>query len=146
MKCCDPKDVEQSSDIRPSGVCSACKVKGSSVSIRTLFHHLKPNSLETINEQEYWFCGSDQCPIVYFSNEGAKFTEENLREFTWLKNTNEKARTVCHCFGYSADQVLIPSFQAAVKIRDYIRRRFCQCEIRNPSGQCCLSVVLSLGS
>ena len=146
MDCCDSDQPDQF--VSKTGLCSECGNAGSSVSIRTLFHQVRATELQRIIDQEYWFCSSDQCSVIYFGEDGIKFNEQDLRELTWVKNLAEKARTVCHCFGYTATDVLDPVSikigKVSESIHDYIRRGFCDCEIRNPSGKCCLSVIVSI--
>jgi hypothetical protein len=109
---------------------------------------MNPSALQKIQDQEYWFCNDEQCDVVYFGKDGTTFHTADLREPIWIKNRNRLDLAVCNCFGYSAAHVLNSIFtiseKASEKIRDYIRRGLCECEIRNPSGKCCLGNVLHL--
>ncbi|MFN2386750.1 MAG: hypothetical protein ABR576_10780 [Thermoanaerobaculia bacterium] len=52
----------------------------------------------------------------------------------------EPARLVCHCFGYTFEDLERDPGIAAV-IEDHVRAGRCACKVRNPQGICCLNDV-----
>src|SRR5262245_38956817 len=130
MDCCDSQSQKASADRTAVGLCPNCGMTGLRISIRTFSHNVVAPLLETINQEGFWFCDSDKCPVVYFAKNGTALKNEDVREATWLKNTNDNNRLICHCFGYSAAHVTSRRAQsptAGESIREFIRRGLCEC-------------------
>jgi hypothetical protein len=49
-----------------------------------------------------------------------------------------EARTVCWCFGYTADDL---DGELVARIRKRIAEEGCDCKAKNPAGVCCLPTV-----
>jgi hypothetical protein len=144
MDCCDP-DLRREHRKFP-GACPACKAQGFQVSSRTLFHHIVPAELNRITEEQYHFCRSTRCRIVYFSGSGSTFETTDLREVVSIKACGLEDFPLCYCFGFSSSDVKKASRTKTGSVSEVVRkliaRHLCDCEIRNPSGRCCLAEVL----
>jgi bacterioferritin-associated ferredoxin len=95
---------------------------------------------------QYYFCASPGCDVVYFpSNPRAPaFSRDDL--LVRAKESNEEA-TVCYCFGISRRHIreevkAAGESSLAEKIKAEIQAGRCACEVKNPSGRCCLGDVL----
>jgi CopZ-like zinc binding protein len=97
---------------------------------------------------QYYFCTAPGCEVVYFpSNPGApSFSRDDLLVRVGAKEPNEEA-TVCYCFGISRRHIreeveATGGSSVAQKIKAEIQAGRCACEVKNPSGKCCLGNVL----
>ncbi|MFL6237065.1 MAG: putative iron-sulfur cluster-binding metallochaperone [Thermoanaerobaculia bacterium] len=95
--------------------------------------------------QKFWLCRDRDCEVTYFGDAGARFRISNLRFLPAFKSESPEA-LVCFCFlhprmeieselRHSGTSTLVDRIAAKVKARD------CACEVRNPSGRCCLADV-----
>jgi hypothetical protein len=105
---------------------------------------LEPERFDQVEESQYRFCSSPDCPVVYFSREHS-FTTDDLRIRVGLKE-KDGSIPLCYCFGFS-EQAVREEIAAEGKttipqhITALIKERMCACEERNPSGSCCLGEV-----
>jgi len=128
----------------PRRTCVSCQGPSHSVTLKTMLLMLKPELLGQVGEQQYRFCASPECPVVYFSQE-RRFTTDDVRVRVGIKETADPI-PLCYCFGFYEQDVraeienqghtTIPQ-----RISALIRDRMCACEERNPSGACCLGEV-----
>ncbi len=121
---------------------ACCPVNGMScerVSYRTVLHHVRSPMNQALPEQRYFFCPDPDCNVVYFGTDRRLLRETDIRED--LANSNSSMdRTVCYCFGITAHEVITdPGLKNFVEAQT--RRGNCACEIRNPSGKCCLTAL-----
>jgi CopZ-like zinc binding protein len=125
--------------------CAECGTEGRPIDLQTILHHVKHEQLEPVNGKAYRFCSDPNCEIVYFADSGTCFTVNDLRELVTVKTTGDK-RPICYCFGFNEGDArkeieltggsTIPSI-----VNRLIKAGMCACEIRNPSGACCLGEV-----
>jgi copper chaperone CopZ len=100
-----------------------------------------------VDEKSGWrFCGSPECEVVYYAQHTvASFTKSHLRVRVGAKE-KDGDRPLCYCFGHSVATI---AQELRTKGRsdalDDIRRKMkdpgCACEVKNPSGSCCLGTV-----
>ncbi len=91
---------------------------------------------------QYRFCGEAHCPVVYFSDEGQRFTADEVRVPVWQKHP-VGTRVICYCFGENEARIREEladrgTSLAVQRVRDHIAAGRCACEVRNPKGTCCL--------
>lgn len=129
-----------SSTLSPSTLtCPQCGSSSKKVSMKTIFHQVKFPDLLDVEIDHYYFCNDKICSIGYFSQQQKIISKKQLRVFTELKNN-----TLCYCFDISNEQY-IHSLKAktAQSIKNFVLQKTkvgdCACEVRNPSGQCCLA-------
>jgi len=126
-----------------------CPVSGSRskqvdlLTVKSLVRHLKFAMPGT----QYYFCAAPGCDMVYFpsSPEAPTFSCDDLLVRVGAKEPGEEA-TVCYCFGISQRQIreeveATGRSSAAGKIKMEIQAGRCACEVKNPSGKCCLGDV-----
>lgn len=117
-------------------VCPVNGIEYKQVSFRTVIHHLeKPWKWEHPN-QDYYFCDDPECNVVYFGDDNSLINKDELRTVVGIKENSEDS-TICYCFGVSQGDAIHDQ-----TIKDYVvlqtTEKMCDCEIRNPSGKCCL--------
>lgn len=119
---------------------AVCPVNGQAyqhVERKTLLHHLQKPWLIDLPEQGYYFCDSPDCDVVYFGQDKTTFTQAELRTAVGQKSLNDN-RTLCYCFDVNLDDVTKRLGAARNFVISQTRDGSCDCEIRNPSGRCCL--------
>ena len=118
--------------------CPQCGTLSKSISMKTLFHQLKFPEVLNVETGSYFYCAGESCSVGYFSQAGLLIPKHQLRAFDEL---NHK---LCYCFDVNVEvyrQAL--KNNTASEIKNFVIQKTksgdCACEIRNPSGQCCLA-------
>ena len=107
---------------------------------------VKPEFIEEALNGNYRFCTTHECPIVYFEEQGTcNFTVDDLRITVGIKAISDPI-PVCYCFGFDERHLREEISQTGAtsipdKISHLIREGLCACDVRNPSGNCCLGEV-----
>lgn len=119
--------------------CPECGSTCIKVCMATLFHQVRFPENQHIAADDYYFCSSTQCPIAYFSVGGEIIPKQRLRTFQEMQNGK-----LCYCFDIDAEQYLSAlRANLGAPIKNWVVQRTqsgeCACDIRNPSGQCCLA-------
>ncbi|MGB9737122.1 MAG: hypothetical protein C0184_17185 [Chloroflexus aggregans] len=129
-------------------LCPSCQATGKKVPIQTV-RALAAISLRRVTAQEYRFCQTADCPVVYFSNDGSQtLTVDHVRERVFQKEAHQPDVFVCYCFQYQvgdlsgASQVDYEAIVADIKAG--IAADQCACDLRNPQGVCCLGNVMRI--
>ena len=140
--CCS---VPKQSQSESASLCAQCGTKGRSIDRRTVLHHVKSKLLSRVGDDDYRFCPAPACAVVYYGAGGAVFTVNDVRELFTAKTTGD-ARPLCYCFGFTEGDVRREIMQMGEttipsQIGQLIKEKICACEIRNPSGACCLGEV-----
>ena len=128
------------------GRCPTCREKGRKVQKVTMEHLLRPASRSSISSGQYFFCENRACEALYFSSPGSRaFLKGEAVVRIGLKETEDPI-PLCYCFGYTRkmawDEI---ARTGGTDIPDTIRAEIqagnCACEIKNPSGACCLAEI-----
>ncbi|QFY43935.1 hypothetical protein F6R98_15925 [Candidatus Methylospira mobilis] len=116
-----------------------CGISCKDVENKTLCHQVRfPENYE-LSSEKYYFCPSKECTVGYFSSTGHIIPKQRLR--TYQEINDDK---LCYCFDINADQYLSAlhaNNSDAVKsfVIQKTKSGDCACDIKNPSGQCCLA-------
>jgi len=159
MNCCEPTGETNSAGVsladdrtdmpartaEPHHACAPCGTNSRPVTRKTMLLMLKPEHFNRIGESEYRFCAAPECRVVYFNGAGQAFTTEDLRVRVGLKESSDPI-PLCYCFGFEDRHVreeIERTGKTSVpqRISQFIKQRLCACEMRNPSGACCLGEV-----
>lgn len=131
-----------STKIDKKAMCPECQGEYKLVPLDTVLHQLASPHNQSIKEQSFYFCSSPECNIVYFGSAGDCYSVEQVRSPIGQKQT-EPSRLICYCFDISAqaaaddlDENGASNIKEFVKAQTQAKR--CACDIRNPSGKCCL--------
>lgn len=106
-------------------------------------------SLRVVQDDDYLFCKTQTCPVVYFSlNSEQTFTTAQVRERVYQKEPDSDDVLVCYCFQHHVGEIrtVTPAARAAIvgDINTGINAGQCACDLRNPQGTCCLGNVRGL--
>ncbi|WP_281400904.1 putative iron-sulfur cluster-binding metallochaperone [sulfur-oxidizing endosymbiont of Gigantopelta aegis] len=116
--------------------CPINKKSYSLVSKTTIKHHIKSPWNLPEGEQGYYFCSDPNCDVVYFSQDDFIIHSNQLRTEVGIK-VKSRQKTLCYCFGIDYTQATNePELKKFVI--DQTRSNACACNIRHPSGKCCL--------
>ena len=94
--------------------------------------------------QDFWLCYDRECEVVYFGSADAVLTLQDVSVVPGFKNGGDGL--VCYCFHHRTSDIardLSESGSTGVfdSIKDEVKVGNCACEVRNPSGKCCLGDV-----
>lgn len=125
--------------------CAECGAEGRPVERQTILHHVKHQQLDQVSREAYRFCPDPDCEVVYYGNGGTHFKVNDLRHFVSAKMTGD-ARPICYCFGFTegnAREEIVRTGKSTIPatVSRLIKAGMCACEVRSPSGTCCLGEV-----
>jgi hypothetical protein len=139
MECCDHTDGK---DKIPQT--APCPINGKSygrVSPRTVLHQVRKPWARQLGDQAYYFCSDPDCDVVYFARDDTLIKRHELRQAVGQKSTAAD-RPLCYCFDISLQDLLPATGGDHGDCRAFVIRQTqggnCDCEVRNPSGRCCL--------
>jgi len=123
--------------------CPSCDLVQKSVALETLLHHLISPLNQSIDVQTYYFCSNRQCNTVYFGENGSQYFVDQVRGVVGQKQTST-SRPICYCFDVTEQQVLneikdTGKSDSKAFVIAQTKAKSCACDIRNPSGVCCLA-------
>lgn len=143
-ECCAVK--EGSVNPPPVMICPVSGARSKQVNILTvksLVRHLSFSAPRT----QYYFCEDPTCDVVYFpwNPKAPTFRKSDL----WVRvGAKEKSDpiAVCYCFGVTRKDIEEEirrngKSTFAERITAEVQRGNCACEVKNPSGKCCLGNV-----
>lgn len=143
-ECCSVR--ESGMQVPATLPCPASGTRSKQVSlatIRALVRHLPLGMPGT----PYYFCEAAECDVVYFPlSQGAPlFRRKDLLVPVWPKEQDDST-PICYCFGFTRKDIqnemsnpVHPSIPERIKAEVQAGR--CACEVKNPSGKCCLGSI-----
>lgn len=146
MDCCELPSAAATARPVAATICSTCHRKARKVEPITVDRILKDGPRRALMNTQYHFCETPTCEVVYFSNEtGQYFTKDDVRVPVGLKETRNPI-PICYCFGHTVgsarDEIMCTGRSTVVdSITAEIEAGNCACEVKNPSGRCCLGEV-----
>ena len=127
----------------------ACPVSGSrskqadALTVKSLVRHLRFGAPTA----QYYFCEDPSCDVVYFpwQSEAPTFGKSDLGVRVGAKEKSDPI-PVCYCFGVTRKDIQEEIQQSGkstfvARIKAEVQRGNCACEVKNPSGKCCLGTV-----
>lgn len=132
--CCS--STKQTSVTTKRFYCPSCNTENKQVSASTIFQHLQDPWDWQNDTQQHYYCENPQCDVVYFSQDDSIIRQAQLRTKVGIK-TQSSDDLICYCYGVTYGQIKAePTLKQFVI--DKTKRQLCACEVRNPSGRCCL--------
>jgi hypothetical protein len=96
---------------------------------------------------QYYFCDASDCDVVYFALDAKapRFRREDLVARVGAKETADPI-PICYCFGFTRQDIWdeiqsTGKSTAAQRITAEVQAGRCACEVKHPSGRCCLGDV-----
>ena len=142
--CCASSGESATPTVKPPAkkTCTSCGEMARLVERTTLLHQLNFPQPMNLPKGPFHFCAQIACDVVYFDSHGTVYRQEHLRQEVGQKST-DPSRLLCYCFGISEADVrkeLDETGKSPAKdfVTEQIKMKRCACDIRNPSGKCCL--------
>lgn len=127
--------------------CRGCGREGMPVKDITIKSFVKPSKLSDIVDLGgFYFCATPECGVVYFNNNPDIYVYKgDIKVRVGIKESEDPI-PVCYCFNWTKDMILdqiknTGTSTVVEEITARVRSGECQCEIKNPSGRCCLGEV-----
>ena len=125
--------------------CPSCAAVGRVVSDETIRAILKPAQALPLLPVGRRFCATPSCELVYYGDDGRAVMKSEIPIRVGLKE-REDPIPLCYCFGFSVADVRSEIAETGrctipARIAADVRAGRCSCEIKNPSGICCLGEV-----
>ena len=141
--CSTTKDGICSVSTSKPGFCPDCGARGKSVATLTV-KSLARDHTRVPRSGSYSFCRTPDCDVVYFSD-SATFRKAELKVRVGIKETEDPI-PLCYCFDYSRADIRreiesMGSTKIPNQIKAEIEAGLCACEVKNPSGACCLGDI-----
>ena len=136
--CCDSSSCETSSGV---SACLQDQTAGRAVDWTTVAALSKGR---VPPRQEFWLCPKPECDVVYFGALGDIVRMDQMHVAPSFKNGGSDL--VCYCFLHTraeieAELAATGSAEVLESIKAEVAAGNCACELRNPSGKCCLGDV-----
>jgi len=98
-------------------------------------------------KQEFWLCRSPDCTVVYFGSAGTTVTLDQVHQIPGFKSSGRGL--VYYCFGIIESQIVeevrtMGTSSTGDFVQEQVRAGNCVCEVKNPSGKCCLKDLKAL--
>ena len=113
------------------------------LTVKSLVRRLPLGMLNT----QYYFCDASDCEVVYFALDAKAptFRREDLVVRVGAKEMADPI-PICYCFGFTRQDIWdeirrTGKSTVAQRITAEVRAGNCACEVKNPSGKCCLGDV-----
>ena len=145
--CCDNGDKNSGNGnvinkSKKNLTCPECHTQQKSVDYKTVLFHIRSPLNQNLPDSSFYFCTNADCNTVYFAETGITFDKSMVRGHVGQKRLDDE-RTLCYCFGVTQKQVkeeiksqgYSPSKEW---VKEQTKNHLCACDLRNPSGKCCL--------
>jgi hypothetical protein len=98
-----------------------------------MIHHVK--DISQMGDVSYSYCPNPKCNVVYFHNKEV-LTTNMINKEIGIKDQSSDRGIICYCYNYLKSELYEKSLIDKINIRiGYYGNR---CDLRNPSGRCCL--------
>ena len=141
--CSTTKDGACSLPTSKPEICPSCGKKGKLVAVLTVKSLVRDHKRVPASVS-YSFCRTVDCEVVYFSDQ-AVFTKPDVKVRVGIKETADPIQ-LCYCFDYSREDIrqdieVAGKTSVLEEIKTEVQGGFCACEVKNPSGACCLGDI-----
>lgn len=142
--CSTAKDAACSLPQSKPGFCPACGQKGKPMATLTVKSLVRDHT-RVPADGDYSLCRTPDCETVYFSGQ-LMFRKPELKVRVGIKE-HEDPIPLCYCFEYTRADVRrdleeLGKTEIPTRIKSEVQAGFCACEVKNPSGNCCLGDVV----
>lgn len=143
--CCSGESCEISRTRAGETACPRCGEVGRPVADETLRAILKPGHAEGLLAVERRFCKTPACAVLYYGADGRVLEKDASSVRVGVKETDDPV-PLCYCFGFTRSDVRRQVAERGdsdipTRITAEVRAGRCSCEVKNPSGTCCLGDV-----
>jgi len=146
MQDCCAVSADRSRGSTGSEHCPRCGTRGRRVASATVRSILKPDLGAAVREDAtYRLCASPRCDVLYFDAAGWSVSKVEATVRVGLKESVDPV-PLCYCFGFTradvrAEVATTGACTIPARITAEVKAGRCACEVKNPSGACCLGDV-----
>lgn len=142
IDCCTSATRAPDGDVK----CPGCGKVAKAVSCRTVAA-MVTGGLAVAAHDRYRYCPTPRCPVVYYDDAGTVVERAGVRVRVNAKDPSPDV-PLCYCFAYTrraiAEEVAARGYStASAAIEREVKAGHCACEVKSPSGRCCLGDVRS---
>jgi hypothetical protein len=141
--CCSVRDSSNAPAVMPCPVSGTRSKQVDMLTVKSLVRHLPLGMPNT----QYYFCQAAGCDAVYFplDTQAPLFRRDALMVRVGSKETADPI-PVCYCFGFTRKDIQEEIAETghstvANRISAEVKAGNCACEVKNPSGKCCLGDI-----
>lgn len=143
--CEEPKCVAPGKQAATQSACPRCDMVGRVVGDETIRATLETSIATRLLALERRFCRTPTCDVLYYGADGRTVEKNKARVRVGVKETDEPV-ALCYCFDFSRadarrEVAETGSCGIPARIKTEVRAGRCACEVKNPSGACCLGEV-----
>lgn len=142
-ECCSVKAPEIPAAVMSCPECGSRSKKVDAITVKSLVRRLPFG----ITPAQHYFCEAPTCDVVYFTSspQAPTFHKGDLLVRVGLKE-NQDPVPVCYCFGVTRQDIAeevqrTGKCKIGERIKAEVKAGHCACEVKNPSGKCCLGNV-----
>ncbi len=143
VDCCSVKAPAVPPAVMPCPECGSRSKQVDTLTVKSLVRKMPFGMVPA----QYYFCEETACDLVYFPSdaEAPSFHRGDLLVRVGLKEETDPI-PVCYCFGVSRQDIWDEirekgKSSVAERIKAEVKAGNCACELKNPSGKCCLGNV-----
>jgi hypothetical protein len=130
--------------------CPACGQVGRPVRDVTVRAILPREHADRLASDQPRFCPTPHCEVLYYGRDGRVARKQEARVRVGLKEIEDPI-PLCYCFGFTragVEREIARTGTCTIpdRIAAGIRAGRCACEIKNPSGACCLGEVRTVAT
>ncbi len=126
--------------------CPRCGEKGRSVARETVASMASLSvPASSLSLSDFSICPSEKCEAVYFATGEAVLEQKDVRVPVNWKDSGADV-PLCYCFSHTrrsiADEAAATGRSSAFEsITEAVKAGECACDVKNPSGTCCLGDI-----
>ncbi len=132
--------------VEKNNICPKCKSKGVEVKSITVKHLVIDELANQVKEPTYFICMNEECNIVYYSSDlDISYNKQQVKVPIWFKK-DANPKYICYCNQVTEEQIINAVLNDNAKdMKDIIKltgaMKNGKCEINNPLGKCCSSII-----
>ncbi len=132
--------------VKKDSVCPVCKGNIQEVKTVTVRHFVIDSLVDMVHDGSYHICLNEVCDVVYYDlEENLILRNKDMKIPIWYKKDADP-KYICYCNQVTEQQIINAVVNDGAKdMKDIIRitgaMKNGECEIKNPLGECCGSVI-----
>lgn len=132
--------------VEKNDLCPICKGEGIEVKNITIKHLVIDELVDQVEEYSYFICMNEECNVVYFNPDfDISYSKQQIKVPIWFKK-DANPKYICYCNQVTEQQIINAIINDGAKnMKDIIRltgvMKNGRCEINNPLGKCCGSLI-----
>lgn len=106
---------------------------------------LQKHKNQVLNDEQWFICPHFDCKIVYFTEEGSSFKQNDVNVKIWYKDSSDNT-PICYCSDLTRGEIINAvknGCKTIDSVQKYTNKNITgKCLRKNPLGKCCRNVFL----